>query len=159
MRTRRRYNIDLGAHLAVCDSNYLRLLRLLRLAPELQGGEPRTLRIVFPGADGVIPAALVEVLAGDRHTSDVALAQRAVARGFADGRLETRLKVRLYHDTRCAEVIEFQGQRRFEAVYAYPNAKMRQPDEKAQLNRFLADFLNLCLAHGEIHKAPATAVG
>ena len=159
MSTRRRYNIDLGAHLAVCDSNYLRLLRLLRLVPELQGGEPRTLHVVFPGADGVIPAALVEVFAGNRYTSDVALEQRALGRGGADGRLETRLKVRLYHDARCAEVIEFQGQRRFEPVYAYPNAKMRQPDEKAQLNRFLADFLNLCLERGEIYEAPTAAVG
>lgn len=156
MSTRRRYNIDLGAHLAVCDSNYLRLQRLV---PELQGSEPRTLHVVFPGGEGAIPAALVEVLAGDRYTSVVALAQHAPGRGFAGGRLETRLKVRLYHDARCAEVIEFQGQRRFEPVYAYPNVKMRQPDEKARVNRFLAEFLNLCLERGEVCDAPTAAVG
>ena len=31
---------------------------------------------------------------------------------------------------------------------------MRQPDEKAQVNRFLTEFLNFCLTHG-IVCAPA----
>jgi uncharacterized protein YqiB (DUF1249 family) len=64
-----------------------------------------------------------------------------------------RLKVRLYHDAQSAEVIEFQNARRFAAVYPYPNAEMRQPDEKAQVNRFLGEYLMLCLAHdGEIER-------
>ena len=78
--------------------------------------------------------------------------------GPSRGITATRIKVRLYHDARCAEVIEFQGQRRFESVYTYPNVKMRHPDEKAQVNRFLTEFLNLCLAHGVVRKEPVAMV-
>lgn len=150
MRPRRPYHIDLGSHLAVCDSNYLRILRLL---PELEDGQLGAFRVVFGEeavADGA-PAATFKVEGRDRYTSVVALSQHAPSRGIA----ATRIKVRLYHDARCAEVIEFQGQRRFNSVYTYPNDEMRQPDEKAQVNRFLTEFLNLCLTRGVVREEPA----
>ena len=134
----RRYNIDLAAHLAECDGNYLRLTRLM---PDWARRDRLDFRILVGRS---APQVTVEVIDRCRYTTVLALSQRAAASGMA----ETRLKVRLYHDARCAEVIEFQGQRRFEAVYDYPNPKMRQPDEKAQVNRFLREFLNACLAHG-----------
>ena len=155
MSARRPYNIDLGAHLAVCDSNYLRIVRLL---PELQGEDLRTFHVVFLAANGSLPAATFEVIDRNRYTSVVALSQHAPGRGFTGGRLETRIKVRLYHDARCAEVIEFQGERRFKAVYAYPNDKMCHPDEKAQVNRFLTDLLNVCLTHGVVREEPVAAL-
>jgi uncharacterized protein len=65
-----------------------------------------------------------------------------------------RLKVRLYHDAKAAEVIEFQHARRFAAVYPYPNPEMRQPDEKAQVNRFLGEYLSMCLACGGALEEP-----
>ena len=58
------------------------------------------------------------------------------------------IRIRVYHDAKSAEVIEFQNQRRFQAIYDYPNAKMRQRNEKAQINRFLSEFLAQCLNHG-----------
>ncbi|MCH8140636.1 MAG: DUF1249 domain-containing protein [Proteobacteria bacterium] len=58
------------------------------------------------------------------------------------------LTVRMYHDARSAEVVEYQHARHFRAVYDYPNQYMRQPDEKVQVNRFLGEFLALCLEHG-----------
>ena len=137
MRTRR-YNINLAAHLAECDGNYLRLTRLM---PDLERSDRRDFRVLIGGA---APRVTVEVIDRCRYTTVLALSQRSVGHGVA----ETRIKVRLYHDARCAEVIEFQGQRLFEPVYDYPNPKMRQPDEKAQVNRFLREFLNACLAHG-----------
>ena len=149
VRPRRPYHIDLGSHLAVCDGNYLRILRLL---PALEDDEPRAFRVVFGDEampDGA-PAATFEVQDRDRYTSVVALSQHAPSRGIA----ATRIKVRLYHDARCAEVIEFQGQRRFNSAYTYPNNEMRQPDEKAQVNRFLTEFLNLCLARGVVREEP-----
>ena len=152
---RGRYNIDLSAHLAECDGNYLRLVRLL---PGLREGERREF---FVSHGDVAPQVTVEVTEHGRYTAVVALRQRFLGQGAvpergspAEGRDsaqrvgETRIKVRLYHDARCAEVIEFQGQRLFAPEYRYPNAKMRQPDEKAQVNRFLREFLNACLAHG-----------
>ena len=53
------------------------------------------------------------------------------------------------------EVIECHSQRRFDRVYDYPNRKMRQRDEKRALNRFLSEFLSLCLVHGEVTGVPA----
>ena len=152
----RRYNIDLGRHLAQCDGNYLRLTRLMPelsrrgSAAEHQGGATRLFRMLFGGASSAVQ---VEVEDRSRYTS-VATLTMPGARGIPP----LAMKVRLYHDTQSAEVVEFQGQRRFEPVYAYPNAKMRQPDEKAQVNRFLADFLNACLRHG-VAEQPATMMG
>ena len=146
---RGRYNIDLSAHLAECDGNYLRLVRLL---PGLREGERREF---FVAHGDVSPQVTVEVTEHGRYTAVVALRQRFLGQRALSAPVdaaqrvgETRIKVRLYHDARCAEVIEFQGQRLFAPEYRYPNAKMRQPDEKAQVNRFLREFLNACLAHG-----------
>ena len=150
-----RYKIDLSAHLAECDGNYLRLVRLL---PGLREGDRREF-IVMLGS--VSPHVTVEVTERHRYTAVVLLRQRlegidaAAAERLALA--ELRIKARLYHDARCAEVIEFQGQRLFEAVYAYPNPRMRQPDEKAQVNRFLRELLNACLAHGVASEEAALA--
>ena len=69
------------------------------------------------------------------------------------------LTVRLYHDARSAEVVEYQGKRHFRATYDYPNAQMRLPDEKAQLNRFLGEYLAHCLQHGVATTAPVLVDG
>ena len=62
-------------------------------------------------------------------------------------RLSDKL-VTIYHDARSAEVVSYQAQNRFHGSYEYPNSRMRQRDEKVQLNRFLSEFLTLCLEHG-----------
>ena len=54
----------------------------------------------------------------------------------------------LYHDTKSAEVVAYQHQSRFHGAYEYPNRRMRARDEKEQLNRFLGEYLALCLAVG-----------
>ncbi len=145
-----RYKMDLSAHLAECDGNYLRLTRLM---PDLQHSDWRTFRILLGTA---APMVTMEVVDRSRYTTVVALSQHPVIpRQLIRGIAETRIKVRLCHDARTAEVIEFQGQRQFDAVYRYPNRKMRQPDEKAQVNRFLSEFLSACLRHGVANEEPA----
>ena len=144
----RRYIIDLGAHLSECDGNYLRLARLM---PDHDVRDRRDFRIPLGGAATEVA---VQVEHRCRYTTVLTLWQRSPVQAVD----ETRIKVRLYHDARCAEVIEFQGQRHFEPAYRYPNAKMRQPDEKAQVNRFLREFLNACLAHGVACQEPELAV-
>lgn len=139
---RRPYNIDLRAHLEQCDDNYRRLARLM---PDLQRTDRRHFRI-FPRTAAL--TVTFEVIHRSRYTTVLSLSLPASIRGFGD----MRIKVRVYHDARTAEVIEFQGQRRFDAVYEYPNPEMRQPDEKAQVNRFLSEFLNACLRHGVAHQ-------
>ena len=149
---KRRYNIDLSSHLAECDGNYLRLTRLM---PNIESSDRRDFRILF-GRASASRAAMVslEVIDRCRYTTVVALRQWA-----ASDAAETHIKVRLYHDARSAEVIEFQGQRLFEAEYDYPNRKMRLPDEKAQVNRFLREFLNACLTHGVADEEPLLNAG
>lgn len=132
---RRRYNIDLCSHLDECDANYGRLMALT------EGEE--TVRVALGDA---VPDVTFEVVEQSRHTSVIAVRQKWTDYGLAD----TSIKVRVYHDAKSAEVIECHSQRRFDAVYDYPNRKMRQRDEKAQINRFLSEFLSLCLVHGEV---------
>jgi uncharacterized protein YqiB (DUF1249 family) len=54
----------------------------------------------------------------------------------------------VYHDARMAEVVTFAHLRRVFPHYDYPNPAMHQPDEKAQWNRFLGEWLSHCLRHG-----------
>ncbi len=58
------------------------------------------------------------------------------------------ITVRMYMDTKSVEVVEIQHQDRFRPVYAYPNQKMRQQDEKVQVNRFLGEYLAFCSEQG-----------
>ena len=135
---RRPYNIDLCAHLEQCDDNYRRLTRLM---PDLRQTDRREFRMFPQGAALIVT---FEVTHRSRYTTVLTLDLPASVRGIGG----MRIKIRVYHDARTAEVIEFQGQRRFQAVYDYPNPQMRQPDEKVQVNRFLSEFLNACLRHG-----------
>ena len=55
----------------------------------------------------------------------------------------------MYHDVQCAEVIAFQGHDIVLARYGERNPAMCSPDEKSQINRFLGELLDWCLAKGE----------
>lgn len=57
---------------------------------------------------------------------------------------ELRFEVRLYLDARVAEVTSYQGARRLQAKYPYPNKGMHHPDEKRQTNLVLYDWLSTC---------------
>lgn len=154
---RRRYNIDLGAHIAECEANYARLMRLL---PDLPDTDRRTFRVRLGESE---PRVRFEVAQRCPYTTVVHVVQDAHAASGATrgselpGFAETRLAIRVYHDAKAAEVIEYQNERGFHAVYEYPNARMRHPDEKAQVNRFLGEFLGVCLEHGVSSEQPIVA--
>lgn len=154
---RRRYNIDLGAHIAECEANYARLMRLL---PDLPDTDRRTFRVRLGESE---PRVRFEVAQRCPYTTVVHVVQDAHAASGATrgsevpGLAETRLAIRVYHDAKAAEVIEYQNERGFHAVYEYPNARMRHPDEKAQVNRFLGEFLGVCLEHGVSSEQPIVA--
>ena len=95
--------------------------------------------------------AVVELSVLDRskYTSVVAIEQKPELKWGAN----PRLKVRLYHDTKSAEVIEYQDQNRFRSRYDFPNIRMRQIDEKVQLNLFLGEYLKFCLITGSAEYA------
>jgi len=148
-----RYTIDLPTHLAECDANYL---RLMKLAPALDLCDERALTLSIGNEDVRVRVRLLERCP---YTSLVELAQVSASRGTFDLRLP-RLVIRLYHDARSAEVVEYQSGRRFAAVYPYPNPEMRQRDEKAQVNRLLGEYLSICLAHGaDVGQTVLTAGG
>jgi uncharacterized protein YqiB (DUF1249 family) len=148
-----RYRIDLSAHIAECDANYL---RLMKLAPDLDRSELRVLRLVI--ADRTV-SVRIRLLERCPYTSLIEVSQHPWLEGLAFELPAPRLTVRMYHDARSAEVIEFQAGRRFHPVYAYPNDEMRQRDEKAQINRFLAEYLSACLYHGVAEDEAVVAGG
>lgn len=136
--TDKRYSIDLPAHMAECDANYLRLMKLF---PSLMDSDESSFGVaVGPHQHQV----RLRVRERAPYTTLIELSQLP----RAPWSTRPALIVRLYHDARSAEVVEYQRGGHFRAVYDYPNADMRQPDEKAQVNRFLGEFLSVCLKHG-----------
>lgn len=140
--------MDLPAHMAECDANYLRLSKLF---PEM-----RTLDRAAMGLElnGIRLEIRMEVIERSPYTTLVRLSQHPQVPWSH----RATMTVRLYHDARSAEVVEYQGRRHFlRAAYDYPNVDMRQPDEKAQINRFLGEYLSVCLSHGVAAVAPVPA--
>ncbi|MDX1490894.1 MAG: DUF1249 domain-containing protein [Pseudohongiellaceae bacterium] len=162
-----RYKVDLIKDMADCDANFIRLLKLM---PELEsyrdyclqshiecGFEAddkytREFSIAMSGA-GVarIRISVVEVF---RYTSTLLVEQVNTVHSLLPA---PKVLVRLYHDARTAEAIEYQGRRALLARYAIPNEKMYHQDEKRQINGFLGEWLNLCLAAGFSSKTPEFA--
>lgn len=138
--TRSAYVTDLKTLQGECTANYLRLTRLLG---DLEPGEAREVDLLR--GDRRLGALCLEVRERAPYTSIILVSQQ----GVLDEVIDTpRMRVHLYHDVRMAEVTDFQRQRHFHGRYRYPNARMHQPDEKLQLNRFLGEWLEHGLAHG-----------
>jgi hypothetical protein len=135
----RRYHIDLVAQMAECDTNYLRLSRLM---PDIEAADGCELALSLDARSTVVHMRVVERC---RYTTTVTVRQHGPAHALVPA---PALTVKLYHDLQTAEVLAYQDGRRFAAVYPYPNAAMRLPDEKEQVNRLLGEFLSLCLAEG-----------
>lgn len=134
--------------MAECDANYLRLMKLF---PGLEGMDSTTIGVDVNGSRMEVR---LDVQERSPYTTVVRLSQRPEAPWSR----KASLTIRLYHDARSAEVVEYQGRKHFlRAVYDYPNADMRQPDEKAQINRFLGEYLALCLRHGVSAGTPVLA--
>ena len=131
--SRRRYRVDLAADQATCAANYARLRQLLPADCDC---------LAFGVGAGVeLHLQLVE---RSRYTDTLTLRQHGL--GLAS--LAPQLTARLYHDAQLAEVTGFANRRRVLPLYDYPNPAMHQPDEKAQWNRFLGEWLSHCLQHG-----------
>ncbi len=58
------------------------------------------------------------------------------------------VKIRIYHDARLAEVVACQQGSKFFAVYPFILAKVPFQNEKRDVNLFLREWLNHCLAQG-----------
>ncbi|WP_198588694.1 DUF1249 domain-containing protein [Alloalcanivorax mobilis] len=137
MKTRSRYRLDFRALMAQCESNYARLLPLIRAL-----GDQDTLDLAF--GDERPHTLNIRVLERAPYTTTLRLQDQALH----DAMPAPRLTVRLYHDARVAEVTEASPFQRVQARYPYPNDKMHQRDEKAQWNRFLGEWLSHVQEHG-----------
>ncbi|NNE37788.1 MAG: DUF1249 domain-containing protein [Gammaproteobacteria bacterium] len=147
-----KYTIDLSEQMAVCDANYIRLLKLLG---KMKAPGSRTVELPQLGngcSKGQISVNL-EVLEDFKYTSTISIRQM-----LANDVISTQenrahynapeMIIRVYHDAKTAEVTSYQNHRHFKAIYPVPNQFMYHSDEKEQLNLFLAEWLNLCINEG-----------
>lgn len=141
---RERYRVDLAGLQAACEANYARLMRLL---PDMRN-EQLSRRIAVSQGDQMLGILSLEVILACPYTTTLQVRQELSLPWLPVPCLE----VQVYHDARMAEVVSAEHARRFRSIYPYPNAHMHQPDEKAQLNLFLGEWLNHCLECGhEMH--------
>ncbi len=145
-KKKKSFKLDLTAMHAICDANYLRLLRLF---PDYQNSNARHLLV----GNARITLQVAERC---RYTTIFRIEQK-----YGESRWlgQLRLEVRAYHDARMLEVGMFQSHRRVAARYEYPNAKMFSQDEKYQQNCFLADWLEHCLHNGRVADNVSAAMG
>lgn len=137
---RERYRVDLLGLQAACAANYARLMRLL---PSMRGA-PDGRRVALSQGENLLGVLNLEILESCPYTTTLQVSQESSLPGLPMPCLE----VRVYHDARMAEVVASDRVRHVRSRYPYPNEAMHQPDEKAQLNLFLGEWLGHCLACG-----------
>ncbi len=133
--TTKPYHVDLAGLMRIYETNYAKLNALLP-------GQPRVGDIcTYQVAKMTYQLEVREIT---RYTVVVDVSQCDGAPVFP----LPKMTVRLYHDARVAEVCAGEQISGVKARYDYPNSKMKQKDEKFQLNQFLSDWLSFCLKHG-----------
>ena len=58
---------------------------------------------------------------------------------------DIQISVKVYHDAEMAEVVCYQNQDKFQHNNSYPSPRKHDKAEKAEVNRFLAEWLDYCL--------------
>jgi len=158
-----RYKVDLPGQLALCEANFLRLMKLL---PELRSRDEREFALPMHKHDGKTGLRVL-ITVEDRapYTTTIlvshpdAKALENIAGLSHQALMMPDLRVRLYHDASMAEVLSWQQHRGIKPRYDYPNDQMYQRDEKAQLNKFLGEWLSYCLEQGRSLQSPISLVG
>lgn len=126
---------------SLCEGNYLRLMKLVPAEDDE--------RSFLLGSSQQGARVRIVIEEDHRYTTMLSVYQEGLSPEWLQ---PLSMQVRLYHDALMAEVTGYQNQRRFEGRYTYPNPGMRMPDEKVQLNRFLAEWLEHCIRHGRIER-------
>lgn len=139
----KRYVPDLQRLGALCEGNYMRLVRLRQLEAQ---GRPVSEFELHRG-DRYFGRVRIQVLQAARFTETLLLEQVHNAGRWLNN---PRLTVRMYHDAAMVEVISCYRDRQIAAVNDYPNRFMHHPDEKVQVNGFLSDWLDFCLRFGHV---------
>ncbi|NVJ66437.1 MAG: DUF1249 domain-containing protein [Gammaproteobacteria bacterium] len=137
---RKKYNPDLRSFMALCATNYAKLIKLL---PDIERIEELGPVVQFQVKKQ--PDLEVQLLQVSRYTQTLSLKQADVKQ-----HLNREFCVRIYHDAKLVEVLSGVHDPMLPPVYKIPNQAMKQVDEKAQINRFLGEWLSFCLEHGQI---------
>lgn len=135
--TRNKHVPDLKGLQRTCDTNYMALMKLL--PHEARGGESLSVGI----SEQVL--FVLRVLETAPYTWHVSIEQCTPGLPVF---MRMKVRVRLYHDVRMAEVCASQQISTLQPSYDYPNQKMHHRNEKEQVNFFLAEWLRCCLQYG-----------
>lgn len=151
----RRYPLDLGECMAVCDANYIRLLKLL---PDLRPECGREIWLDGPGSDtlqqAVRQVVQLRVIDSQRYTTTLCISLHPEIREHYYR--PPSMLVRLYHDADTSEVLRYQEHSGFHLggkSWGMPGFSV---DEKQQVNAFLGEWLALCMEQG-LGSSPAEA--
>lgn len=142
-----RYKVDLPLQMAECEANYARLTKLLASS---QQGEPNEVcdKLCFMVSRGHQSwLHVLRITERSPYTTTLGLSRTSLGEN-SNWLVMPKLTLRMYHDAKLAEVLAWEGHKRLRPRYEYPNQSMYQSDEKYQLNRFLGEWLTLCLEHG-----------
>ncbi|PJE80978.1 hypothetical protein CI610_00031 [invertebrate metagenome] len=142
MRQRRQaYCPDLVCLHRVCEQNYHKFLSLWPFLNRATGNAvSNNHREIQKTGDSLL------ILNQAPYTTTVRV---VLADAFIFEQRVPQFDVCLYHDVAMAEVIVDSAVNRLHPVYSYPNCGMYYPDEKEQLNRFLAEWLAYCMAKSD----------
>ena len=144
----RHYHFNLIAHIARCEANYYRMVRLLS---RHHRGDFHSRSIEINGHEFEMH---FEARREGKFSTVVEMRQQN-----PKGVPELDMKVLVCHDLRTAEVVRYQGQGRFKVVYAFPNPEMHMPNEKDLVNNYLSELLTRCLADGLASKKELQDMG
>ncbi len=133
------FSLKLADEHAVLQRNYARLLSVFRHWEQVNS-------YTFSTASSDVCMSVVQ---RDRYSTVFALHETQHTVGLLNA---NACKLRAYHDAKMVDVLEWNGAKRFKPRYDYPNSAMMARDEKWQLNRFLGEWLDHCLATGRAKK-------
>lgn len=133
---RKKYVPNLKGLHALCEANYMRMLKLL---PEVDSESQS-----YDFGTGAEMHYQIKILETSRYTTTLGVSQ--ISESLPQW-LKPTMQVRLYHDARMAEVLSSQNVSALKPSYGYPNQKMHQKNEKEMVNSFLAEWLVFCLKY------------
>ena len=134
----RRQRLNLSELHAECGLNYMRLLRLLP-KPIEEGSS-----VVVDFADGPGSGMRATVLEVTKYTCLLSIVTGGSRPDWLPG---IEVKVRIYHDARMAEVVEWCSDRTIPWLLCENSGKQAR-DEKWQWNRFLSELLAHSFSRG-----------
>lgn len=144
----KKYSIDLAGQQLECEANYARIMRLL---PDMAYVDQSQYEIEFSRS----APEQYQIVVKERCKYTTMIDIRQLPSNRTPSWLESLnaspwFSLRVYHDARMAEVIAYNRHQRLQPSYDYPNDKMYHRDEKAQLNKFLGEWLSHCLLYGYV---------